>query len=204
MMANFDLIIDSDNLETLFIMESPHTEELEACIPCIGSTGRRMALHLINDDSLPFGILLKNRDYRVIKYGIMNTFNFPLGKKTDLNSSQKHVADLKNIKWIKGKTDRESHYEKHLKLIRDITDIEQLSDFKTRLINYVSQSPKLRNIVICGYIAQSMYLYSFNQKIPRYNVPMSIKTKRKIKLLFINHPSEKNEIWDFDPIKIED
>jgi hypothetical protein len=156
-------------------------------------------------DSYPLGLLLKNADSRVVRYGIMNTFRFPLGIKDDLNLSQKRVAELKDIPWIAGKTSRQSHYAKYLELIRSVERMEQLAGFKTRLIDYVSKSPNLKNIVICGYIAQSMYLYSFNQEIPAYNVLISLNTtsKRNLKLLFVNHPSEKNKVWDFDRMKLD-
>jgi hypothetical protein len=74
-----------------------------------------------------------------------------------------------------------------------------MSQFKARLINYISHSPNLVTIVVCGYIAQSLFLHAFDQKMLRYNryETRQIVNGRSMEFLFVNHPGNKGEKWDF-------
>lgn len=194
-MTNFDLIPDIDNLETLFIMESPHIKELETGIPCSGTTGIRMSVAIFDNSNVAFGKILSTKQDYTLKYGIMNSFPFALGLTSQLPIEQQPFTKIKNINY----TTRNEFYKQHLNLLRKIGNVEEHTQFKARLINYINNAPNLKHLVFCGYISQAMYLYSFNQAVLPYNKLTLLKTKREKEtyIIFVNHPSEKNEVWDF-------
>lgn len=194
-MKAFDLIPDLQKTETLFIMESPYLEELATGIPCSGGTGKRMAGTLFNNSEVALGKLLYDKQENALKYGIMNSFPFALGLRERLPRELQVYTQIKNLKW----TNRLDFYQQHLNLLETWPELEKHTEFKTRLSQYITQAPNLKNIVFCGYIAQSMYLHAFGQSILPYNrlCPISIESGKTINALFVNHPSEKNAVWDF-------
>lgn len=205
-MEKFDLIPNPTEMEFLFVLESPHTEELEMNLPCVGKSGTRMANEIFPQYDKSFGEILKSNIDEASKFGIMNSFQFPLQITSKLTRHEKHFHQLTTLKWIKGKTKREEFYDKHFKILRESENTLYYSNFSNRLSNYVQGAPKLKLIVFFGYISQSMYLHCFNlNKIPPYNKKVSIPTEsgREIHLLFVNHPSEKNEKWDFNKRQLD-
>lgn len=193
-MTNFDLIPDIQKLETLFIMESPYLEEIAAGIPCSGGTGLRMAKEIFGSGEA-FGTLLTKKEDYVLKYGIMNSFPFALGLRDNLPKDLKVYTQIKKLKW----NNRLDFYNQHINLLNNWQDLEKHTEFKTRLTYYITQAPNIMHLVFCGYIAQSMYLHSFKQGILPYNKLTLLNTKsgKIIYALFVNHPSEKNAVWDF-------
>jgi hypothetical protein len=69
------------NSKMIFILESPHKEELKAGVPLAGLSGRSMARELfMQKDILPMGKYLKQltEEKRQCFYGIVNVCPFPL------------------------------------------------------------------------------------------------------------------------------
>lgn len=198
-MKSFDLIPDINRIKTLFIMESPYHKELKAEVPCAGETGKRMSRAILNEDSISLGDLLKEKNAKVLEFGIMNSFPFPLEITDNLNPKQLEYTELKKLNWTKGETKRDEFYQDHFKLLGKVEILEKQIGFKERLSEYVQQCPNLKNLVFCGYISQSVYLWLFNQSAIRYNQLTTKNTKsgREMNLLFVNHPSEKNKEWHF-------
>lgn len=180
-------------------MESPYASEIVSGVPCAGSTGLRISREIFNTNEIAFGQYLIAKQKGFEKYGIMNSFSFPLEIHSGQTVEQKQFSKLKNVEWVAGVSNRSSHYNGFLTILNSIENVEEISNFKTRLTNYVNQAPNLKYIVFCGYIAQSMYLFSFKQSIQLYNKPILMKTKsqRELYLMFVNHPSERNGQWDF-------
>ena len=195
-MTNFDLIPDIDKLETLFIMESPYIEELKTGIPCSGGTGKRMSAQIFGNNDEAFGKLLSSKQDFTLKYGIMNSFPFALGLAQSLPKEQQIFTKIKDIKY----TTRTEFYNQHLSVLSNMGNVEEHTQFKGRLIQYINNAPNLKHLIFCGYIAQAMYLYAFKQAILPYNKLTLLKTKRTKDtfILFVNHPSEKNPVWDFN------
>lgn len=194
-MKTFDLIPDGNQLETLFIMESPYIEELATGIPCSGKTGKRMTSEIFPKHDEAFGNLLATEQDFTLKYGIMNSFPFALGLAYQLPPEQQLFTQIKNIKY----TNRPTFYNDHLQLLHSFKNLEEQTHFKARLIEYIKNAPNIKNLVFCGYIAQAMYLHTFNKSPLQYNKPNLLQTasKKEIYGLFVNHPSEKNDVWDF-------
>lgn len=194
-MTNFDLISDINKLETLFIMESPYIEELASGIPCSGKTGKRMSVEIFGDGYDAFGKVLNTKQDFTLKYGIMNSFPFALGLAQQLPKEQQIFTKIKDIKY----TTRYEFYNQHLNVLASIDNVEEHTQFKTRLLQYINNAPNLKHLIFCGYIAQAMYLHAFKQAALPYNKLTLLKTKREkpTYILFVNHPSEKNDKWDF-------
>ncbi len=73
--------ITTKETEILFILESPHKEEIKAGVPLAGLSGRSMAKELFAEEEiLPMGKLLKQfiLDKKETVYGIVNVCPFPL------------------------------------------------------------------------------------------------------------------------------
>lgn len=92
-----DLIYD--DTETIFVLESPHVDEVKNGYPVAGKSGKDMSKILIQDINLkhqPFGKLIYEREIQ--KFGILNISNIPLQKTAyDLNDtdiSSLHVEPI--------------------------------------------------------------------------------------------------------------
>ena len=70
--------IVGENSKRLFILESPHTNEIKSKIPASGQTGLVMSQELFNT-STPIGIAISNGEIDGI--GILNACQFPLDEK---------------------------------------------------------------------------------------------------------------------------
>ena len=198
-MNNYDLIPDFNKLRHLFVLESPHVDELKLKLPCVGDAGKIMCQGVFNQSDLSFGEYLNEKRSGSEEFGIMNSFSFPLGIESELNFNQMKFSALKKIKWFGGVSDRNSFYQEHLNVLSEIENVEELTQFKSRLLKY-SYASDLRLIIFCGYIAQAMYLYSFKSPIPAYNriQKIELSTDRHVSILFVNHPSKKNDRWHFN------
>ncbi|MET3728603.1 hypothetical protein ABID52_002184 [Fictibacillus halophilus] len=74
-----DLVSEHTNM--IFILESPHKEEIKSGVPLAGLSGRSMAKELFAvEDSLPMGKLLKQyiNESKKTVFGIVNVCPFPL------------------------------------------------------------------------------------------------------------------------------
>lgn len=201
MNSSFDLTRNLPEIKTLFVMESPYLEELASGIPCSGGTGKRMAATLFNNDSTALGKLIHEENADALQYGIMNSFPFALGLRKSLPKELQLYTHIKTLKW----TNRTDFYQQHLSALDNWPELEKHTEFKKRLNQYINQAPNLKHIVFCGYIAQSMYLHFYKQPILPYNKLYPIKTEsgRDIYALFVNHPSERNAVWDLKKEMIE-
>lgn len=72
----------------IFILESPHTQELKYRAPIAGSSGKTMASKLLGESyNEPLGLLIKRNierghlDSQLNKIGVMNVSNIPLQRK---------------------------------------------------------------------------------------------------------------------------
>lgn len=73
--------ITTKETEIIFILESPHKEEIKAGVPLAGLSGRSMAKELfLEEEILPMGKFLKQSivDKKKTIYGIVNVCSFPL------------------------------------------------------------------------------------------------------------------------------
>lgn len=195
-MNKFDLIPYPENIKTIFILESPYEEELNYGFPC---AGKSMSFKILNDNCIPFGKLLFEKDERIKEFGVFNSSPFPFEIHDDLSEIQEEIAFLKTIEKQEGHFYSHTPYFEHLKTIENLDD--ELN-YSNRLLTILEKSPSIENIVICGFIAQSIYNFILEQPLPKYGKLEKIQTSsgRNLFQLICNHPS--NNPWDFELRKL--
>lgn len=159
----------TSNIECLFILESPHVDEIRARKPLMGSAGKYISA-FFNLGEKPFG------DYEQLsdkKIGIMNVSNIPLKPIEGENADD--VAKIKD------------ELEKH----RENNQInETLFSFFTEKIKKYT---KVKTYVVCGTFAEKYfdkYVKSDNAK-----VCLNAFYDEKINILKVPHPSYGH--WQF-------
>jgi hypothetical protein len=77
--------VDVDGAKVVFVLESPHIEEVAHGYPAAGATGRTMSAHLLGRSDIPFGLVARERRLvdvlklaRDVPYSIMNVSREPL------------------------------------------------------------------------------------------------------------------------------
>ncbi|RZT22808.1 uracil-DNA glycosylase family protein [Fictibacillus sp. BK138] len=157
----------------IFILESPHKEELKAGVPLAGLSGRSMAKELfLQEDILPMGKHLKQlaKDKRQIFYGIVNVCPFPLQESAypDRGFVQRFKGELQIAEAIR-KSSASQFRDEDKKLFNKLL----IQDFRDRLIKTIEDDSI---IVPCGKFAE------------RYVNQLAMKDKLNI-IKGVPHPS---------------
>ena len=145
-----DLVLNQDELRAVFLLESPHTNEVLHGHPLAGNSGRSVTKWLTGhmeefrgwDPKVPFGCQIREKGYQ--KIGLMNCSLFPMNKSVYDCSFDPNCAE-----WIAGmdpirggkKTEKTARIKKSI--VQDLT---------RRLINL----PRSVLIVPCGKVARTM------------------------------------------------
>lgn len=135
-----DLVYEDS--EVIFVLESPHTEEVKNGYPVAGKSGKDMSKVLFGLDEA-FGKLIYEQSVK--KIAIVNVCNYPLQKSAYLN------ADLKELEFFE-KIRQNPKLRKNDKIGINAALEIMMSDFVKRL-----QKHKGKRIVVCGNFAQSCF-----------------------------------------------
>ncbi len=169
--------IISPHVRILFILESPHREEIKHHIPLAGSSGRSVSKVLFEGkQSLPFGLLLKeNSDKKPYCHlGILNVCPFPLQSAAipDSKWCDSHPEFVSAAEKVRVGNDKDVYRDETWNAFQEIMQ----QDFNQRLTELVHQ-PLV--IVPCGRFAQKQFrladVQSSNWKVvsdvphPSYN-----------------------------------
>lgn len=177
-----------ENCERLFILESPHTKEIQLKIPASGSSGLVMAKELFNS-STPLGIAIKNGKINGI--GIMNAVQFPLDEKVyqtvpdEINS----YMSIKKLKYF-GNQYKEDIKDK----VIEIDTFKTVENFSERLERVITDK-KCVEIVVCGFISQAYMELAYPELC---NIKFKTWTKldicgNSVNVRYTHHPSPKRE-----------
>ncbi|MFC7370717.1 uracil-DNA glycosylase family protein [Fictibacillus iocasae] len=130
----------------LFVLESPHKEELKHGVPVAGSSGRSMTKFLLNEN-VPFGLRLKEHPSLLEKMGIVNVCPFPMQRSAinDEEWKQNNSSFLEHVEKIRTSASI-SFKDKERAVLHNIL----LQDFKERLKTAASNET---TIVPCGKFA---------------------------------------------------
>ncbi len=182
-----------NQVETLFVMESPHIEELQDGVgfPCVGNTGKNMTAKLCPGEIQSLGMLIKDGNNEFArKCALFETFKFPLG--LDLfEGLNEHELFWKKIKIIDS-----HHYENrfdHYDSLCNFFDqnIAIFPETYQRRFEYAVQTfINLKEIVVCGFIAQAILMEVFGIPVPEYNIRRTtLFFNKNLDLCFICHPA---------------
>ena len=167
-----DIIYDSTKI--IFVLESPHTQEVKNHYPVAGKSGIDMSLTLFNINK-PFGKLLYEKE--ITNIGIINVSNYPLQKSAYKNQEDKVLEFFQLIR--QNPKPRKSQ-KTGINLVID----KMLSNFKARL-----EKHKDKKIVLCGNFAQSAFDVVFDDddfidvmRVPHPSFNNWKKTKYKQKI----------------------
>jgi hypothetical protein len=138
-----DLICEKNNI--IFILESPHTQEVKDGYPVAGKSGVDIS-RILYSDNTPFGKLVF--DKTIDNIGLLNISNYPL---------QESPYKIKNKLFEHFRLIRQNPLprKKNIQLNKTINIL--LNDFYKRLIVH-----KDKKIVLCGKFVQSVFYHKFN------------------------------------------
>lgn len=183
-----DLVLKLENMQFLFVFESPYLNELYYQVPLAGKSGRNVTnfllkkhiKHLAIPPNYPFGSYLSN--YHDERFGIMNCSNQPLDKKVYMNLSV-------NIDEQKIALDRIRKNPSTKFMNRDLPIDKELhsklqSDFEKRLNSYIYKNEKLI-IIACGKLAENFINTAISHNPRIFN---------EENVIMVPHPSFN--LWD--------
>ncbi|ANC76988.1 hypothetical protein ABE65_009300 [Fictibacillus phosphorivorans] len=144
-----DLI--SEHTDMIFILESPHKEEIKSGVPLAGLSGRSMAKELFEvEESLPMGKLLKQyiNENKKTAFGIVNVSSFPLQGSAfpDQSFVSRYSEEIKVAEAV-----RTSSVKVFKDEFRAKFDQLLLQHFETRLTSLLTENSL---IVPCGRFAE--------------------------------------------------
>ena len=140
-----DLIYEET--QVLFVLESPHNEEVKQGYPVAGKSGKDMS-KILFDDLEPLGKLISERKVRNL--GIINVSNFPL--QMSAYEDETLDSDMEFFEKIRQNPKLRKNHSPVNIVVSKIMD-----NFKARLIPH-----KDKKIVLCGKFAEASFDSVFN------------------------------------------
>ena len=170
--------------EVLFILESPHTQEIKYGYPVAGNSGREMTKFIYDQQKPePFGKLVANaEEYKttyqdLTRFGLLNVCPAPMQKQAlqefELSSAEKQVIAVLEKLRVNYKAVR--HQKQDWNLIKELI----IEDFKTRLREALTNYSNISYLVPCGKFAAN-YLELIGDELT---------TKKPTVITEIPHPS---------------
>ncbi len=136
-----DDLIDEDS-KIIFVLESPHTDEVKNGYPVAGKSGKDISKVLFGL-SEPFGKLLYEK--KITNIGIVNVSNYPLQKSAYKNQDLKTIEFFEQIR----QNPKTRKYDKN-SINPTINKI--MIDFKNRITTC-----RDKKVVLCGNFAQNAF-----------------------------------------------
>jgi uracil-DNA glycosylase len=139
-----DDLLDNDT-KVIFVLESPHTQEVKNGYPVAGKSGKDMSKTLFEDEDLKtisFGKLIFEK--QISGFGILNVSNIPLQQSAYKNQDDEIFRDFSLMR------QNPILRKKECSLNNTIRTIQR--DFKNRL-----ELHKDKKIVLCGAFVQKVF-----------------------------------------------
>ena len=135
----------NEKTQIIFVLESPHTQEVKNHYPVAGKSGKDMSKVLLEDEQLqklPFGQLIYEE--KIPNFGILNVSNIPLQKSAYKMQKDEIFRDFELIR------QNPSLRKKACALNNTIETLQ--ADFKSRL-----ELHKDKKVVLCGGFVQKIF-----------------------------------------------
>lgn len=186
-----DIVVKKSNV--IFILESPHTEEVDGGMPLLGASGNVFSRALLPDKTKPAGLQIKEGK---IPFSVINTFQNALQLSEDLkglNTAIKQV-NFSKLGLVRYKNEINN-------IIKTNTQSLSLVDsYKERVNSTIECSIKNVKIVVCGIIAQVYFEYAFDLSGMLFgSVQIKEVMDKKFEILYVEHPSPKNSTTHWSP-----
>ncbi|MEZ8545840.1 hypothetical protein AB6C74_23550 [Vibrio splendidus] len=181
------------NSDVIFILESPHIQELKVGYPAAGETGVNMSKVLFNCEQ-PLGELIKNRAILPIQLSILNCSRIPLQSTCYVGEQlPPRLVDFFRIQSIYDPAvQRQKNQIK--KILRSKIGLSALDSFESRLYANIQISKKAK-IVVCGVIAQCFF-EEVTKLQGKLRKATDITWKEfKFSVFYEYHPSSKSGRW---------
>lgn len=158
--------LNLENADTIFILESPHMNEVKKGYPAAGSSGVNMSRQLLEEESIKqtsLGKLIFTK--KITNYGIMNISNIPLQGKVYKSGDINEI--MENLFWIRNRitTDRNA-------ITAEFKDNPELKKYLIKLLlkSFEDRFSTFENkkIVLCGNFSKAFYCQISN--IPKNNL----------------------------------
>jgi hypothetical protein len=133
-----------EDTKVIFVLESPHTQEVKNGYPVAGKSGVDMSLVLFNQNE-PFGKLVK--EHKLPHLGLCNISNYPL-QKSAYAEDDRDAKVLEFFETIRQNPKPRKSAKGGINLVIE----KMLSNFKERL-----EKHKDKKIVLCGRFAQNAF-----------------------------------------------
>ena len=167
----------------------------------MGLSGQIMSQRIFGIDT-PFGQIMQTSEECIGRYAVMETFNFPLKTEdwcNDVPQDMQAWCRLKEIEkqWNGNRGDQYSNIRSHISTIKKS---KVFLSYVNNLDEALLLFENLKQIVFCGFIAQSMFLEKIN------HTPFLYKVRNDWKgydLRFVNHPSSATNAseWVYEPLE---
>lgn len=179
--------------DLIFILESPHKEEVKKGFPAAGQSGQQMSKVLF-DVETPLGQLVKQRDDTLPKMSILNSSRLPLAvscyRSYRLNDEFLDFLNIKNTNFI----NLESETQKIKQILRSEVGRKAVNSFRFRLFENIKNNERSK-IVICGLIAQCFFEEATGEQGSFHkSTPLNWEGKSLI-VFYESHPSPKRGRW---------
>ncbi|MFL1906770.1 hypothetical protein [Plesiomonas shigelloides] len=186
-----DLIYPNSNL--LFILESPHKNEVKLGYPAAGDTGINMSKILFNINE-PLGKLLTSDISLPISLSLMNCSMLPLQESCyeKLQLPDDFIRFL-GIHKIKGQSIFDLKNKIKQKLNSPIGK-KAVNNFKNRLQNGIDIS-KCTKLVVCGVIAQCFFDEATSLQVLFRKPKLVYWGGHSFSVYYEYHPSSQSKQW---------
>lgn len=176
--------IVKDTMEYLFVLESPHTQELKNKYPLAGYSGKKIA-KFFGDNKNSFGKIVKENSKCNI--GIMNVCQCPLqniNPPQEDNSEKDIYEEMMNVlEFIRKNYKSIFKHRQNLSIANEI-EKKIFNNFKESLMEIIIKYKDIKYIIVCGEFAKAY----INQ----------IKIDDNIKVIYTTHPSFIRKDWEID------
>lgn len=185
----------SDAAKVLFILESPHIDEIRHKYPAAGKTGDVMSQVLLDNFMCSFGELLNRADPSTEPYGIMNVSQIPL-QLSAYQKREKTQSAMITMNRVKNYERTPYDIELHKSEIRRSIATRPvmkllLKDFFNRYKHAIfTYKPKL--IIPCGVFAQ-VFFEAVQKNPPVLGNSFNCSFEgQPFKVFYMYHPSPKS------------
>jgi len=182
------------NSKLIFILESPHNQELKAGYPAAGDTGVNMSKILFALDE-PLGKLLKNESELPVSLSLINCSRIPLQKSCyggtklgDKLDSFLAIHDIHDSSLLNLKT-------KVKEKLRTEIGSKAVKSFRIRLLDNIAMSRGAK-LIVCGVIAQCFFEETTLLQC-RFRKPMKVTWESySFSVYYEFHPSSQSGQWN--------